>query len=81
MTDFIVVLNPGGPKSAAGTPYSVTDIISLETDELLELAKQGGFGKRKQEALKRLVRFNMVLSPTALMVLGYRLTSVMVHDV
>jgi len=69
MTDLIIVLNPGRPKSAAGTPFSVSDIISMETDELLELANKEGF-ERKQEALKRLVCFNVALSPTALTVRG-----------
>lgn len=50
----VAFLNPGGLKSAAGTPFSVSDILSMETDELLELAKQEGFEKRKQEALRRL---------------------------
>jgi hypothetical protein len=47
VTDFIIVLNPGGPKSVAGTPFSVSDIISMETDELLELANKEGFGTAK----------------------------------
>jgi len=81
MPDFIIVLNPRRPKSAAGTPFSVTDIISMETDQLIELAIQEGFGKRKQEALKRLVCFKVVSSPTALTVSRYRLSSVMVHNV
>jgi hypothetical protein len=50
-----LVLNPGGPKSAAGTPYSVSDFISNDTDELLREAATKGFGKHKQSALKTLV--------------------------
>jgi hypothetical protein len=48
----MVVLNPGGPKSGSGTPPSVSDIVNMETDELLTVAKTEGFGVRKQEALK-----------------------------
>jgi hypothetical protein len=81
MTDYTLVLNPGGLKSVAGTPLSVSDIISMETEEMLELANQEGFGTRKQEALKRLVCFNVVSSPTAPTVSRNRLLSVMVHDV
>ncbi|EDR03339.1 uncharacterized protein LACBIDRAFT_295301 [Laccaria bicolor S238N-H82] len=42
----VAFVNPGGPESADSTPSS--------TDELLELANKEGFGKRNQEALKRL---------------------------
>ena len=49
-------MNPGGPKSGSGTPYSVNDAISLETDTLLQMAAEEGFGKRKQAALKALAR-------------------------
>jgi hypothetical protein len=66
MTDFIVVLYPEGPKTGTSTPCSVSDIISMETDELLALDGQEGFGTRKQEALTRLVCSNMVLPLTAL---------------
>ena len=81
MTDFVIVLNPGGPQAGASTPVSVSDIISMETNQLLALANQGGFGKRKQEALKRLVCSNVVFLTTALTITQHRLTSVMVHDV
>jgi len=55
-------MNPGGPKSGGGTPYSVSDTISLETDTLLGMAAEEGFGKRKQAALKALVcrKFNII---------------------
>ena len=46
-------MNPGGRKSGSGTPYSISDTISMETDTLLGLAEQG-FGNRKQAALKAL---------------------------
>jgi hypothetical protein len=47
--------NSGGPKSGAGTPYSVSDFISNNTDELLREAATQGFGKRRQNVLKALV--------------------------
>ena len=47
-------MNPGGRKSGTGTPYSVSEAISLETDELLKIAAEEGSGKRKQAALKAL---------------------------
>jgi hypothetical protein len=50
-----LVQNPGGLKSGVGTPYSVTEFISKNTDELLKEAVKEGFGKRKQEILKALV--------------------------
>jgi hypothetical protein len=50
----MVVMNPGGPKSGSGTPRSVSDIVNMETDELLAVA-EAGFGGRKQAALKSLV--------------------------
>ena len=81
MTDLVIVLNPGGPQAGASTPDSVNDIISMETNQLLALANQGGFGTRTQEALKRLVCSNVALLPTALTITQHRLTSVMVHDV
>ena len=49
-------MNPGGRASRSGTPFSVSDVVSKETDELLELVAQEGFGKRQQNALKALVR-------------------------
>ena len=68
MTDFIIVLNPGGAKSGVGTPYSVGEIISMETDELLAVANQAGLGAQKQEALKRLVCPNIIQPPISLMI-------------
>jgi len=51
----VAFVNPGGPKSATGTPHSVTDMISKETDELLQsINEEGEYGKRKQNALKAL---------------------------
>lgn len=79
--DVTIVLNPGGPKSGIGTPYSVTEIISMETDQLLAIANEEGFGKRKQEALKRLVCSKVILPPHTLTVSRRRLLSVMVHTV
>jgi hypothetical protein len=48
-------MNPGGPKSGSDTPHSVSDVVNMETDELLVVAEDAGFGLRKQEALKSLV--------------------------
>ena len=48
-------MNPGGPKSGSGTTHSVSDIVNMETDELLVVANDAGFGVWKQEALKALV--------------------------
>jgi hypothetical protein len=53
MTFLTSVKNPGGPKSEPGTPFSVSDAVSKETDELLEMAAED-FGSRKQTALKTL---------------------------
>ena len=53
VTYLTSVINPGGPKSAIGTPCSVSETISEETEALLKIAKD--FGKRKQSALKTLV--------------------------
>jgi len=50
----IAFMNPGGPKSGVGTPHSVSQFVSIDTDKLLEVAAQEGFGKRKQDALKAL---------------------------
>jgi hypothetical protein len=81
MTDFIIVLNPGGARSGLGTPYSVSEMISMETEDLLAVASQEGFGTRKQEALKRLVRRNVISCHMALTISRHRLSSAMVHDV
>ena len=48
------VMNPGGRKSGTGTPFSVSEAISMETDELLQIATEANFGHRKQAALKTL---------------------------
>jgi hypothetical protein len=53
-------MNLGGAKSATGTPHSVTETISMETDQLLTVAAQEEFGKQKQEAFKRLVHSKMI---------------------
>ena len=55
--------------------------MSMEIDEMLEVANKEGFGKQKQEVLKCLVCSDVVSSCTALMVLWCRLSSVMVHNV
>jgi hypothetical protein len=50
-------MNPGGGKSAGGSAFSVSEIIDEETGKLLETVDAAGdFGKRKQGALKTLVR-------------------------
>ena len=50
-------MNPGGRKSGLDTPHSVSDVVEMETEELLRLAtEEGKFGVRKQEALTILVR-------------------------
>jgi hypothetical protein len=61
----VIVMNPGGPRSATGTPFSVTDVVSMETEGLLRSIEAGGgeesrYGKRKQEVLKTLVRREVV---------------------
>jgi len=48
-------MNPGGRKSASGTPFSVSDIIAEETEELLQIVASEEPGKRKQTVLKALV--------------------------
>jgi hypothetical protein len=54
VTYLTSVINPGGRKSGSGTPYSVSKVISEETEILLAMAAQCGLGKRKQTALKTL---------------------------
>ena len=54
MTYLTSVMNPGGRKSGSSTPFSVSDAISMETDTLLEIVTQEGFGIRKQMGLKTL---------------------------
>jgi hypothetical protein len=50
-------MNPGGKQSGTGTDFSVSDFVDEETNQLLLLVNEkGDFGKRKQEALKALVR-------------------------
>ena len=50
------MINLGGPKSKEGTPFSVSDIIAQETEELLEMATNDGtYGKQRQVVLKALV--------------------------
>ena len=56
------VMNPGGRKSGSGTPYSVSDTISMEIDTLLALAAEQGFGNRKQAALKALACRKIVMT-------------------
>jgi hypothetical protein len=53
-------MNPG-PKSAPGTPYSGSEFVRHDTDELIRLAKEeGGLGTRKQAILKELARGEFV---------------------
>ena len=54
MTCVISVMNPGRPESGIGTPYSVSEVISEETDVLLAMVTQQGFENRKQAALQTL---------------------------
>lgn len=56
--DAMVVINLQGRKSGSSTPPSVSDIVDMETDDIrvISVAEESGLGKRKQEALKRLVR-------------------------
>jgi hypothetical protein len=54
MVDITIVMIPGG-KSGSGTPYSVSEFVALETDELMKLIKEEGFGTWKQNSLKALV--------------------------
>ena len=55
MKNSVLVMNPGGRKSASGTPFSVSDIIAEETEELLQIVASEEPGKRKQTVLKALV--------------------------
>jgi len=61
----VALVNPGGRKSVAGTPFSVSDTVHMETDELLICAKEKGFRQRKQASLKALVCRNVVGKPGA----------------
>ena len=54
--DTTVVMNPGRPKSGSITPHSVSDIVNIETGELLAVAEGVGFGEQNQAALSSLVR-------------------------
>lgn len=53
-------MNPGGEKLGGATPYSVSEFVNLETDELMKLIKEEGVGTRKQIALKALVRTELL---------------------
>jgi len=73
-------MNPGGRKSAGGSAFSVSEIVDEETEKLLETVDaEGDFGKRKQGALKTLVRIYsswshiplIALSRSHLDVMGY----------
>jgi len=55
MKESVSVMNPGCRKSGSGTPFSVSDFISKDMDELLQIAASERFGTRKQAALKALV--------------------------
>ena len=53
----MAVMNPGGRQSGTDTDFSVSDIVDEEKNQLLLLVnEEGNFDKRKQEALKALVR-------------------------
>ena len=56
----MVVMNPGEPRLGSGTPHSVSDIVNMESDELLGVTEGTGFAVRKQEALKCLVRSKVI---------------------
>lgn len=58
-------MNPGGRKSTGGSAFSVSEIVDEETEKLLETVDaEGDFGKRKQGALKTLVRISIfILEP------------------
>ncbi|KAH9970929.1 hypothetical protein BJV74DRAFT_783921 [Russula compacta] len=51
----ILVMNPGGHKSASGTPVSVSNFVGEDTEELLRMAASENPGKRKQALLKAVV--------------------------
>jgi hypothetical protein len=74
-------MNPGGPKSGSGTAHSVSDIVDMETDELLVVAKDAGFGVRKQTALKSLVILKSYNLFQMLIILRSRRSSAMVTHV
>ncbi|KAF8133262.1 hypothetical protein EV363DRAFT_1162606 [Boletus edulis] len=51
----VAFMNPGGSKSGTSTEFSVSEVVSEETDKLLQqVNKEGDFEKRKQELLKAL---------------------------
>jgi hypothetical protein len=77
----MVVLNPRGPKSGSGTPRSVSDIINMETDDLLTVAETAGFGVRKQVALKSLVILKSYYLFQVLIILWSRRSNAMVTHV
>jgi hypothetical protein len=52
---MILVMNNGGVRSGGGSEHSVSDVLGLEVDELVEEAKIAGFETRKQSVLKGLV--------------------------
>lgn len=56
------VANTGGSRGqdfGTDTPASVSDIIGLETENLVKIAKEGkGFGAQGKNALEALVRLN-----------------------
>jgi hypothetical protein len=57
-------MNPGGNETGSDNAFSVSDLVSRETDELLELVnKDRRFGKRQQETFKALVRHTLLLNP------------------
>lgn len=65
----VAVMNPGGAKFRTGTEDSIIEIISKETDELLQQLKEiGDFGKQNQVVLKALVCIYSAQSHTILFI-------------
>jgi len=59
-------MNPEGSKSGSDTAFSVSELVSRETDELLELVNEDRMSdeqKLKQETLKALVRHTFMCNP------------------
>jgi hypothetical protein len=79
--DTTVVMNPVGPKSGSGTPPSVSDIVNMETDNLLAVAETAGLGVRKQVALKSLVILKSYYLFQVLIILCSRRSDAMVTHV
>jgi hypothetical protein len=73
-------MNPGARKSASSTALSVNDLVGVETDKLTKISGEGGLGQHKREALKALVRCQIIYNK-ALMGLRSRRSNAMAKSV